>query len=203
MLMVEASIARLCLRQQAASEQGFCLAAPPGGPSAGGSSSILWDEQLMAGILDLNRLQRSLAITTLTWAATLQEPALFTQMLAATSSAGPAAVTAAAAATASAVAVPGSPLGNAAAAAAIAAVSELSETGSGSTHGSMFHMPAALAAQRMGISDGAGALVSFSQLFCCCCAGKKQQRLHRASPLIILLADSLLPLVTVSRYLDC
>lgn len=111
----------------------------------------MWDEQVMTGVLDLNHLQRSLAITALTWAATLQEPALFTQMLAATSTAaGSAAMAAAAAATASAMAAPGSPLAAAAAAA-------LAEQGSGGVHGgSMFHLPPAVAAQRMGISDGSG-----------------------------------------------
>lgn len=40
---------------------------------------MLWDEQLMSGVLELNRLRRSLAITSLTWAATLQEPSFFAQ----------------------------------------------------------------------------------------------------------------------------
>lgn len=128
----------------------------------------MWDEQLMAGVLELNRLQRSLAISTLTWAATLQEPALFTQMLAASSSAvGSAAMAAAAAATASAVSAPGSPLAAAAAAAAAAVVAaELCEQGSGSAHGgSMFHLPPAVAAQRMGIADGSGVFMAVCLLF--------------------------------------
>lgn len=126
--------------------------------SAGG---MVWDEQLMAGILELNRLRRSLAITSLTWAAALQEPSFFAQMLAASSSA---AVTAAVAAAAAAAAPPGSPMAMAAAAAAAAAVfaaggeSNSGESNSGSAHGgSMFHLPPAVAAQRMGISDGQGA----------------------------------------------
>jgi hypothetical protein len=124
--------------------------------AAGG---MMWDEQLMSGILELNRLRRSLAITSLTWAAALQEPSFFAQMLAASSSA---AVTAAVAAAAAAAVPPGSPMAVAVAAAAAAAAAAAGlaaggESNSGSTHGgSMFHLPPAVAAQRMGISDGQG-----------------------------------------------
>jgi hypothetical protein len=120
--------------------------------AAGG---MMWDEQLMSGILELNRLRRSLAITSLTWAAALQEPSFFAQMLAASSSA---AVTAAVAAAAATAAPPGSPMAVAVAAAAAAAgLAAGGESNSGSTHGgSMFHLPPAVAAQRMGISDGQG-----------------------------------------------
>jgi hypothetical protein len=124
-----------------------------------------WDEQLMAGVLELNRLRRSLAITSLTWAATLQEPAFFAQMLAAQSAVGPAAA-AAAAATAAAAAAPNSPLAAAAAAAAVAAGIAGDISSSGSAHGgSMFHLPAAVAAQSMGISDGQGGCCQGSVLW--------------------------------------
>eukprot|EP00879_Flechtneria_rotunda_P010433 GHRR01010909.1.p1 GENE.GHRR01010909.1~~GHRR01010909.1.p1 ORF type:complete len:2140 (+),score=1004.14 GHRR01010909.1:414-6833(+) len=126
---------------------------------------LLWDEQLMSGMLELNRLRRSLAISTLTWAATLQEPSFFTQMLAASSAAGP---VAAAAATAAAAA-PGSPLAAAAAAAAAAVAAGLAsrhangsstddvDSNNNSAHGgSMFHLPVSVAAQHMGIPDSQG-----------------------------------------------
>jgi hypothetical protein len=138
--------------------------------SGGGSHAPLWDEQLMVGIQELNRLRRSLAFTILTWAAILQDPAYFTQKLAALSATGPSAIAAAAAAATAAV-MPGSPLAAAAAAAAAAAVAgvnscspelleqSLTDDGGGGHSGSMFHLPAALAAQRMGISDSQGRLL--------------------------------------------
>jgi hypothetical protein len=130
----------------------------------------------MVGIQELNRLRRSLAFTILTWAAILQDPAYFTQKLAALSATGPAAIAAAAAATAAAM--PGSPLAAAAAAAAAAVAAAARSSGGGgldaalsladdggSAHGgSMFHLPPALAAQRMGISDGQGASWLLCQL---------------------------------------
>lgn len=137
---------------------------------ASAGSVVMWDEQLMLGVLELNRLRRSLAITSLTWAATLQEPSFFAQMLAASSTA---AVTAAVAAAAAAAAQPGSPLAAAAAAAAAVAAVGMASAGSdvngGSAHGgSMFHLPPAVAAQRMGISDGQGEAVCGTAALCWC-----------------------------------
>lgn len=41
----------------------------------------LWDDQVMAGINSLNKLRRTLALTLLTWAATMQDPSAFAYAL--------------------------------------------------------------------------------------------------------------------------
>lgn len=41
---------------------------------------MLWDEQVMGGIMELNRLRRSLSMTLLTWAALIQDPAFLALM---------------------------------------------------------------------------------------------------------------------------
>lgn len=149
----------------------------PSAAAAAAGPVVQWDEQLMSGILELNQIRRSLAITCLTWGAALQNPSLFTQVLLASVSTGNSSNSQGADADAdmsssqgvladprSQLLQPNSPLS----AAAVAAVDALATMGSGdswggggSAHGgSMFHFTPALAAQRMGFADASmGALM--------------------------------------------
>ena len=165
--------------------------APSSAAAAAAGPVVQWDEQLMSGILELNQIRRSLAITCLTWGAALQNPSLFSQVLLASVSTGNSSNSQGADADAdmsssqgvpadprSQLLQPNSPLS----AAAVAAVDALATMGSGdswggggSAHGgSMFHFTPALAAQRMGFADASmGALmyniVSESFVIDCVC----------------------------------